>query len=79
MERLIKLEGIVTGFSVTENFIDCICQKSLLKLDKHSGEVIFSKEIFDKEGLARNLIADNKNVFIYDFCTLYIFSQKIMS
>ena len=76
MERLIKLEGIVTGFSVTENFIDCICQKSLLKLDKHSGEVIFSKEIFDKEGFARNLIADNKNVFIYDFCTLYIFNQK---
>lgn len=76
MERLIKLEGIVTGFSVTEKYIDCICQKALLKLDKHSGEVIFSKEIFDKEGFARNLIADNANIFIYDFCTLYIFNQK---
>lgn len=76
MERIIKLDGIVTGFSITEKYIDCICQKALLKLDNHSGEVILSKEIFEKEGFARNLIADNRSIFIYDFCMLYIFNQK---
>lgn len=76
MEHLIELGGIVTGFNVTEHCIDCMCGKDLLKIDKHSREIICQKTIFEKEGLSRKLIADDKQIFIYDFCTLYVFDQK---
>ncbi|MDE7261150.1 MAG: hypothetical protein K2N78_03680, partial [Oscillospiraceae bacterium] len=76
MEHLVKLDGIVTGFNVTEHCIDCMCGKDLLKIDKHSREVIYQKKVFEKEGLSRKLIADDEQIFIYDFCTLYVLNQK---
>ena len=68
--------GIVTGFHVTEHCIDCMCGKDLLKIDKHSREIIYQKTVFEKEGLSRKLIADDEQIYIYDFCTLYVLSQK---
>lgn len=59
MEHIAKLGGIVTGFHVTEQCIDCICGKDLVKIDKHSGEIICQKEVFEKEGLSRKLTADD--------------------
>ena len=76
MEHLAELGGIVTGFHVTEHCIDCMCGKDLLKIDKHSREIIYQKTIFEKEGLSRKLVADDERIFIYDFCTLYLLSQK---
>lgn len=76
MEHIAELGGIVTGFHVTEQCIDCMCGKDLLKIDKHSRNIICQKTVFEKEGLARKLIADEKQIFIYDFCTLYVLSQK---
>ena len=76
MEHLIKLNGAVTGFSVRERYIYCICRKTVYKVDKESGKIVLEKEIFEKDGLARILIADEKQVFISDFCTLYVLNEK---
>lgn len=76
MEYITTLPAAVTGFSVAESCIDCICGKELIKLDRHSGDVIRRKEIFEKEGFSRNLIADDDQIFIYDFCTLYVLRRS---
>ena len=76
MEHLVELNGIVTGFHVAEHCIDCMCGKDLLKINKHSREIIYQKTVFEKEGLSRKLIADDEQIFIYDFCTLYVLNQK---
>ena len=72
MEHFIYLDKVVTGFDFSEQSVDFICGKEILKIEKNSGEIVFRKEIFDKEGYSRNLIADEKHIFIFDFCTLYI-------
>lgn len=76
MERITELDGIVTGFHVTERCIDCMCGKNLIKIDRYSKEVICQKQVFEKEGLSRKLTADEEQIFIYDFCTLYVLNQK---
>lgn len=32
MERIANISGAVTGFSVSESYIDCICGKELIKI-----------------------------------------------
>ncbi len=76
MKHIAELGGVVTGFNVTEHCIDCMCGKNLVKIDKCSQEIICQKQVFEKEGLSRKLTADDEQIFIYDFCTLYVFSQK---
>lgn len=76
MKHIAELDGIVTDFNVTGRRIDCICGKNLVKIDKFSREIIRRKPIFEKEGLSRKLTADDEQIFIYDFCTLYVFNQK---
>ena len=76
MEYLAKLEAPVLGFSIQGNHIDCLCGKKLQKLEKESGTLIYEREIFEKEGLARIMCTDNGQIFISDFCTLYAFSQE---
>ncbi|MDE5598283.1 MAG: hypothetical protein K2J04_10670, partial [Lachnospiraceae bacterium] len=76
MEHIAELGGIVTGFNVTEQCIDCMCGKNLVKIDKYSWDIICQKTIFEKEGLSRKLTADDEQIFIYDFCTLYVLNQK---
>ena len=76
MEHITNLDGIVTGFNVTETYIDCMCGKELLKIEKHSGDIVCKKVIFEKEGFSRKLIADDEQIFIYDFCMFYVFNQK---
>ena len=75
MEYLAKLGAPVLGFSVQGDHIDCLCGKKLQKIEKASGKLVYEKEIFEKEGLSRILRADNGQIFISDFCTLYAFSQ----
>lgn len=76
MEHIAELGTIVTGFNITEQYIDCMCGKELIKIDKHSCDIIYKQTVFEKEGLSRKLIADDKQIFVYDFCTLYVLSQK---
>ncbi len=76
MEYLAKLSAPVLGFSLQGDHIDCLCGKKLQKLEKESGNLIYEREIFEKEGLARIMCADNGQIFISDFCTLYAFSQE---
>lgn len=76
MEHITELGGVVTGFNVAERCIDCMCGKDLIKVDKFSGDTIYQKTVFEKDGLSRKLFADNKQIFIYDFCTLYVLSQN---
>ena len=76
MEHIAELGGIVTGFNVTEHCIDCMCGKNLVKIDKYSKEIICQTPVFEKEGLSRKLTADDEQIFIYDFCTLYVLNQK---
>lgn len=72
MEHIAELGGIVTGFQITEQYIDCMCGKKLIKMDKDSRDIICQKTVFEKEGLSRKLTADEGQIFVYDFCTLYI-------
>ncbi len=76
MEHMAQLGGIVTGFHVAERYIDCICGKNLVKIDKCSKEIVCHKQFFEKEGLSRKLTADDGQIFMYDFCTLYVLGQK---
>lgn len=76
MEHIAELGGIVTGFHVTEQCIDCACGKRLVKIDEESREILFQKTVFEKDGLSRKLAADEEHIFVYDFCTLYGFRQK---
>lgn len=76
MEYLAKLNAPVLGFSIQGDHIDCLCGKKLQKLENESGKLIYEREIFEKEGLARIMCADNGQIFISDFCTLYAFSQE---
>ncbi|MDE6724080.1 MAG: hypothetical protein K2J79_00590 [Ruminiclostridium sp.] len=76
MALIADIGGIVTGFNVTEQHIDCMSGKDLIKIDKHSQKIILRKTVFEKEGLSRKLIADNGQIIIYDFCTLYILNQN---
>ena len=76
MEHIAELGGIVTGFHVAERYIDCMCGKALLKIDRHSREIVCQRTIFEKEGLSRKLIAEDEQIFIYDFCTLYVLNRK---
>lgn len=76
MDHPVKLESAVTGFCVQNRYIYCICQKAVYKIDKESGTIVYSKEIFEKDGSARILIADENRIFISDFCTLYILNEE---
>lgn len=76
MEHVAQLSGIVTGFNITKQCIDCMCGKSLVKIDKYSRNIICQKAVFEKEGLSRKLTADDEQIFIYDFCTLYAIRQR---
>lgn len=76
VEYIAHLPGVVTGFALSESAIDCICGKEIIKVDKRSGDIVCKKEIFEKEGLSRNLLADEEQIFIYDFCTLYILRRR---
>lgn len=76
MEHLVNLESAVLGFCVKASYIDCLCKRSLHKIEKASGKVIYKKDLFEKEGLARNLVADEKQIFISDFCTLYVLNEN---
>lgn len=75
MGHFVNFNQTVTGFSVGEKAIDCMCGKEMIKTDK-SGNVLFRKEIFEKDGLSRNLVADDNQIFLFDFCTLFIVNRE---
>lgn len=76
MEYAVKLNNTVTGFSVDSEFIDCICGTKVIKADKSTGNILLETQLFKKEGLSRNLISDNKQLIIKDFCMLYILNKS---
>lgn len=76
MEYLVELDGPVLGFQVNDKEIDCLCGKKLLKIEKNTGKIRYEREIFQKEGLARVLQADEKHIVVSDFCTLHIFDSN---
>ena len=76
MEHIVEVDGIVTGFNITEQCIDCMCGKELIKIDKYSCDIILKKTVFEKKGLSRKMIVHDGQIFVYDFCTLYLFSQE---
>lgn len=51
-------------------------KKILYKIDKESGKIVCKKEIFEKEGLARIVTADENRIYISDFCTLYVLGRE---
>ncbi|MBD5115602.1 MAG: WD40 repeat domain-containing protein [Ruminococcaceae bacterium] len=76
MDYLIKSEGAVLGFCIKKHYIDFLCGKTLYKMDKESKTVVCKKEIFEKEGLARIMAADENRIYISDFCTLYVLNGE---
>lgn len=76
MEHIAELGEIVTGFNIIEHCIDCMCGKKLIKIDKYARDIVWQQTVFEKEGLSRKLISDDKQIVVYDFCTLYVFSQN---
>ena len=45
MEQMVVLDGIVTGFNVTEHCIDCMRGKNLIKIDKLSVKSQFLRKM----------------------------------
>ena len=76
MDYLIKSEGAVLGFCIQKYYIDFLCKKMLYKIDKVSEKTICKKEIFEKEGSARIMVADENRIYISDFCTLYVLERQ---
>lgn len=75
MDYLIKSEGAVLGFCIQKDYIDVLGKKMLYKIDKESGKIV-CKKIFEKEGLARIITADDNRIYISDFCTLYVLGRE---
>lgn len=73
MKYLTKFEAPVLGFSFLKQYVDCLCKNKLIKIEKNSGKVVYEREVLKKDGLSRILIADNGQIFLSDFCTLYMF------
>lgn len=48
MEHIANLGGTVTGFDVVGPYIDCMCGRDLLKIEKHSGDIIYKKRFLKK-------------------------------
>lgn len=76
MNYLVNMNKCVTGFCVDNQFVDCISDDSVFKIDKITKEIVHSTKLFKKEGLSRNLIANNELLFIRDFYTLYILDKN---
>lgn len=76
MDYLIKSEGAVLGFCIQKHYIDFLCKKTLYRIDKKNETVIYKKEIFEKEGSARIMAADENRIYISDFCTLYVLNGE---
>ncbi|WP_312372945.1 hypothetical protein [Lachnoclostridium sp.] len=76
MNYLVNLEKCVTGFCIDNQFVYCISNESVYKIDKHTKEIIHSKKLFKKEGFSRDLVANNKLLVIRDFYTLYIMDKN---
>lgn len=76
MELAADLGRAVTDFTVTGPHMDCICGRELIRLDRHTGEVLMRKAVFEKDGFSRKLTACGGQLFIYDFCTLLAFRQE---
>lgn len=76
MDYLIKSESAVLDFCVKKQYIDCICKNSVFKIEKETEKIVCKREIFEKEGLARILVADERQIFISDFCTLYALNEE---
>ena len=76
MEHLIKSESAVLGFCIKKHYIDCLDKKAVYKIGKESGKIVCKKEIFEKEGLAKILAADENRIYISDFCTLYVLNEE---
>ncbi|WP_105616421.1 hypothetical protein [Vallitalea okinawensis] len=75
----LELDGIVTGFVIGSQFIDCIIKDKIVRVDKTSQQVVKSSIVFEKEGFARDMIADETRLFIRDFYTLYILNRNDFS
>ncbi len=75
-ERLAYIGAAAADFAVTGAHIDCIFGRELIKLNRHTGEILLRKTVFPKDGLSRKLTAQGGEIFVYDFCTLYIFRQE---
>lgn len=75
MEYAVKLNNAVTGFSIDSEFIDCICGNKVIKADKSTGNILLETQLFKKDGLSRNLISENNQLIIKDFCMLYILNK----
>ncbi len=76
MKYLIELENAVSDACYKERHVYCICKKTVYKIDKETKTIAYKKEIFEKDGLARILIADKNRIFISDFCTLYVLNEE---
>lgn len=76
MENLIKTESPILGFCVKNHHFYYLCKKTIYKIEKRSLKNICKKEIFEKDGLSRILFADEMQIFISDFCTLYVLNEE---
>ena len=75
MEYLINTDKCVTGFFLDKNSVDYVSNRNIYKMDRKSGNIIKTAELFKKEGFARDLLANNELLFIKDFCSLHIVNK----
>lgn len=75
MNEYVNFNKCVTGFSLDNQYIDCISNDSVIKIDRNTKKVVHSTKLFQKEGFSRDLIANDNFLFIRDFYTLYILDK----
>jgi len=69
------VKGIVTGISIDNAKIDYLVKDQLCKYDMNSKELIDSAVVLKKEGFSRDLIGDDRQLYVRDFFTLYVFDR----
>jgi len=70
-----ELNGIVTGIAIDNAEIDYLVKDRLCKYDVNSKELIDSAVVLKKEGFSRDLVGDDRQLYVRDFFTLYVFDR----
>ncbi len=73
MSSFIETDAPVLGFCTSDTCIFLLCGSELICADKRTGAIENRKKIFDKDGKARYIRTNGRQLAVSDFCTLILF------
>jgi hypothetical protein len=71
-------ESFVASFDIQKEHIFILSGYTIYKLDKAEAKVAAQRELFQKEGKSRALIADEAWIYCKDFCDLHILEAETL-